>query len=59
MQPVTEIASRKEKRRGFLLCIFWFVPSPGTCQVQTYWSGVSVPAQLVTAEVPVTRTTAS
>ena len=29
------------------------------CQIQTYCSGVSVPAQVETAAVPATRTTAS
>src|ERR1035438_491816 len=49
----------QQKSRGFLLCFFPAGTLPQVlCQIQTYCSGVSVPAQ-VEAKAVVVRTTAS
>jgi hypothetical protein len=48
-----------KKSRGFLLCFSPACTLPQVlCQIQPYWSGVSVPAQAVSAAA-LYRTTAS
>ena len=49
-----------KKGRGFLLCFFPACTLPQVlCQIQTYCSGVSVPAQVAIVPAPTLRTTAS